>query len=101
VDRAELIQRLSGRRVCKNCGAVYHITAKPTLKSGVCDVCGGEVYQRADDKEDVIETRLLTYEKSTQLLKEYYQGMKKFMQLDGTGSTEAIFSRIKDALKLK
>src|SRR6185312_9322053 len=58
VPKEELLGRLTGRRVCKSCGAVYHIDSKPPKVAGVCDVCGGEVVQRNDDKEDVIATRL-------------------------------------------
>lgn len=60
-----LMKRLSGRRVCKNCGTVYHVDAKPPKRAGVCDVCGGEVIQRPDDKAEVIGTRLKAYDEST------------------------------------
>lgn len=93
-----LISRLTGRRVCKGCGAVYHVDSKPTQKSGVCDVCGGEVIQRADDKEDVIKDRLEVYRKSTAPLIDYYQAQNKLLDIDGTGATEAVFERIKAAV---
>lgn len=93
-----LISRLTGRRVCKGCGAVYHVDSKPTQKQGVCDVCGGEVIQRADDKEDVIKDRLEVYRKSTAPLIDYYQAQNKLLDIDGTGATEAVFERIKTAV---
>ena len=93
-----LISRLTGRRVCKGCGAVYHVEAKPTQKDGVCDICGGEVVQRSDDMEDVIKDRLEVYKKNTAPLIEYYQEQKKLLDINGTGATEAVFERIKSAV---
>lgn len=93
-----LIKRLSGRRVCKNCGAVYHVDSKPSRKPSVCDVCEGEVYQRNDDKAEVISTRLQTYSEFTSPLKEYYQKAGKFVLVDGNRSTEAVYEDIKNLL---
>jgi adenylate kinase len=73
VERAILLRRLTGRRICKSCGAVYHMTNKPPKKDGVCDVDGGELYQRADDSEATILNRLEVYEKQTAPLVAYYQ----------------------------
>lgn len=95
-----LLERLTGRRVCKNCGATYHVTAKPTRKPGVCDVCGGDVVQRPDDKEDVIRTRLEAYKNSTRPLKEYYKA-KGLQEIDGTGLSEDVYGRIAKALEVK
>ncbi len=80
-----LMGRLAGRRVCRNCAAVYHVESKPSKKPGVCDNCGGEVYQRADDKEDVIRTRLEAYETSTKPLRSITrprapQSIKRWME---------------------
>ena len=72
-----LLKRLTGRRVCKSCAAVYHIESRPTIKDGVCDSCGGEVVQRNDDKEDVIANRLKAYEEFTMPLKNYYKKNKQ------------------------
>jgi adenylate kinase len=96
-----LLSRLTGRRVCRNCGAVYHMEAKPPRKAGVCDACGGEVYQRADDKEDVIRTRLEAYETSTRPLRDYYKAKGPYVEIDGTGSSEDVFGRIKRAMQVK
>jgi adenylate kinase len=95
VPMSVLTKRLTGRRVCKNCGAVYHIEAKPTQKPGVCDVCGGEVYQRNDDKAEVIENRLKTYEEFTSPLKDYYKKAGKFAVVDGNRGETEVFTDIK------
>ncbi len=90
-----LSDRLTGRRVCKNCGAVYHIQSKPTKKPGACDACGGEVYQRNDDKLEVIENRLRTYEEFTSPLKDYYRRAGKFAVVDGNRGETEVFADIK------
>ncbi len=91
-----LLGRLAGRRVCRTCATVYHIESKPPTKENVCDACGGEVYQRADDKEEVIRTRLEAYETSTRPLKEYYKakGPQTYVEIDGTGTSEQVFERL-------
>lgn len=95
-----LLGRLTGRRVCKNCGTTYHIEAKPPRVDGVCEVCGGQVVQRPDDKEDVIRTRLEAYETSTRPLKDYYKAKGPFVVVDGTGTSEEVFERIAKALQV-
>jgi adenylate kinase len=89
-----LMGRLTGRRVCKNCGATYHVDAKPPKKAGVCDVCGGEVVQRPDDHPNAIGTRLEAYESSTRPLKSYYSDRKLLREVDGTGEAEDVFKRV-------
>jgi adenylate kinase len=96
-----LLDRLTGRRVCKACGAVYHIKTKSTKVAGVCDVCGGEVVQRADDFEDVIGNRLRAYEESTRPLKEHYKSRGPYVEVDGTGSSEDVFERVINVLQVK
>jgi adenylate kinase len=98
VPREELLSRLTGRRVCKSCGAVYHIKTKPTKVAGVCDTCGGDVVQRNDDKEDVIATRLKTYEDNTLPLRAYFREQKRYVELNGNQGTEAVFTLIKNAI---
>lgn len=83
-----LIARLGGRRVCRSCGAVYHITNKPPQKEGVCDLCGGELYQRADDSEATILNRLDVYEKQTAPLISYYQKKNLIRTIDASGKPE-------------
>jgi adenylate kinase len=70
---AIIIDRLSGRRVCRKCGATFHIKNIPPKKPGICDTCGGELYQREDDKEEVIKSRIEEYNKKTAPLIEYYK----------------------------
>ena len=98
VPREELLGRLTGRRVCKSCGAVYHVQAKPPKIAGVCDVCGGEVIQRNDDKEEVIATRLKSYEENTLPLRAYYKELGKYVEINGARETEAVYSEIKNIL---
>lgn len=99
VPQKDLLERLSGRRVCKNCGAVYHVSNSPPKKDGVCDNCGGEVYQRKDDASEAIKTRLEAYEKSTAPLKEFYMSKGLFVSINGLGTTESVFKRISPFLK--
>lgn len=94
VPRGDLLARLTGRRVCVSCGAVFHRDTKPTQKEGVCDVCGGQVVQRKDDQEDVIRTRLEAYDKSTSPLKKYFADKGSYVEVDGTGTTEAVYGRL-------
>lgn len=94
-----LFERLTGRRVCKNCGAVYHMSYKPPAKEGVCDVCGGEVYQRKDDSEDVIGHRLKTYEQSTFPVKKYYEEKGLLQIVDGQGELSEIEKRVESIVK--
>jgi len=94
-----LMSRLTGRRVCKNCGTVYHVVSKPSKTEGVCDKCGGEVVQRNDDKEDVIATRLKTYDEFTSPLKEFYKKAGKYIEVDGNKGTEEVYSEIEKVIK--
>lgn len=95
VPQAILEDRLTGRRVCKNCGTVYHIKTKAPQKEGVCDACGGEVYQRNDDKADVIGNRLKAYEEFTSPLKEYYKRAGKYAEVNGNRGEIDIFADIR------
>jgi adenylate kinase len=99
VPQKVLLERLGGRRVCKNCGAVYHTQTSPPKVKDVCDKCGGEVYQRKDDAPEAIETRLEAYEKSTAPLKEFYQKKGLFISIDGVGESKDVFERIRPFLK--
>lgn len=85
-----IIQRLGGRRVCRNCGALYHIRNKPPKKDKICDLCGGELYQRADDNEVTIRTRIDVYLKSTRQVIDYYQAQGKLKKLDGDKDSEEV-----------
>ncbi len=94
VDFEELVRRLTGRRTCKNCGAMFHILFQPPKEEGKCDRCGGPLYQRTDDHEETIRTRLKEYEKQTAPLVDYYQKKKLLRSIDGVGEAEQIFVRI-------
>ncbi len=82
-----LLRRLTGRRVCRKCGALFHMTNKPPLKPGVCDACGGELYQRTDDNEETIKARMQVYQTSTQPIIDYYAKQHKLKIIDGNLET--------------
>jgi len=93
-----IIKRLSGRRSC-SCGAVYHIESKKSEEDGICDLCGGLLYQREDDREEVIRNRLEQYEKQTLPLIEYYEKEGKLRTINGDQSIEDVFNDVIRALK--
>lgn len=97
VDDEELVTRLTGRRMCKGCGESFHVVFNPSVREGVCDRCGGELYQRDDDKEDTIRQRLAVYSEQTQPLITYYEKQGKLRRIEGTGSIQDIFSRVLEA----
>lgn len=101
VPGSDLLGRLSGRRVCRNCGAVFHVVSRPPRTGGTCDVCGGDVVQRPDDREEVIQTRLDAYESSTRPLKDYYRAKGLFVNVDGLGTSEDVYSRLVKAVQVK
>jgi len=94
VPNEELITRLTGRRTCRQCGAMYHVVFNPPKEEGKCDKCGGELYQRDDDKEETIRQRLEVYEAQTAPLIDYYGKKGVLYNIDGTGSIEEIFQGI-------
>lgn len=98
VPRADLLMRLSGRRVCGTCGATYHVSSKPPKNEGICDLCGGVVAQRKDDLEEVVGTRLQAYEESTSPLREYFKKSGLYREIDGTGDSESVFRRLRSAM---
>ncbi|MEG0662548.1 MAG: adenylate kinase [Anaerovoracaceae bacterium] len=98
VDKAELMARLTGRRVCKACGATYHAVNIPPKKEGVCDVCGGELYQRADDAADTVANRIEVYNSQTKPLLTYYDDAKNITHLDGVIGLENVFAKIVETL---
>jgi adenylate kinase len=95
----DLMKRLTGRRTCRGCGQMYNIYFSPPQKEGVCDKCGGELYQRDDDREETIRRRLEVYEAKTAPLIQYYEGKGILKRIQGTGSIEEIFQRLTAALK--
>jgi adenylate kinase len=94
VPRAELVRRLSGRRTCEACGTMFHVIFNPPTKAGVCDRCGGKLVQRSDDREETIEARLVVYERDTMPLEGFYRTRHLLRQVDGTGTTDAVFAEI-------
>jgi adenylate kinase len=98
VPDEEIVKRISGRRTCANCGAMYHTIFDPPRNLNVCNVCNGELYQREDDAEDTVRMRLEVYRDSTRPLLEHYQRMGLLAQVDGIGSPEEIHQRILAAL---
>lgn len=92
ISDEEVIKRLSGRRVCPNCGAVYHTVYNPPKKEGICDKCGSSLIQRDDDKEEVIKKRLEVYHQQTLPLIDYYKG--KLVAIDATQEKEYIYNKI-------
>jgi len=98
VPRETLLKRLTGRRVCKSCGAVYHLINMPSKKAGVCDVDGGELYQRADDCEDTILNRLEVYEKQTAPLINFYQQQSLLCDIDAGRDAAATSASVLDVL---
>jgi adenylate kinase len=101
VDRQELVSRLTGRRVCSQCGETFHVSSKPPRQASICDKCGGKLEQRVDDHEEVIVNRLDVYEKSTAPLKSYFEKQKKFVLIHGMGSPDQVFNLISQEIKGK
>jgi len=98
VPRADLIERLAGRLVCRTCGTMFHRTFDPPATSAVCDRCGGELYQRADDREDRITRRLDQLAKEVTPVAEYYRRGHLLRTIDGTGSRDEVLRRITASL---
>ena len=98
VEKEELITRLTGRRVCKACGASYHVVNIPPKKEGVCDICGGELVQRADDNIETVTNRIDVYEAQTKPLIDYYEKAGNIAHIDGSTGLENVFADIVKAL---
>jgi len=99
VDENELIERLTGRRVCGDCGANYHVKYKPPKVRNVCDQCGGDLYQRDDDTLATVKERLEVYKKQTEPLISFYQERELLSKIDGNQDIEGVFEQIDSALK--
>ncbi len=98
VPDEEIIKRISGRRTCRNCGAMYHVIFDPPRNVNTCNDCNGELYQREDDAEDTVRMRLEVYAAATQPLLEFYQRRGMLARIDGIGRLEDVQRRIVDAL---
>lgn len=99
VDKAFLVDRLTGRRVCRTCGATYHIANKAPKVEGVCDKCGGELYQRGDDTIETVSNRLDVYAAQTAPLIDYYKSKGIMSSIDGSKSMEYVLADIRTALE--
>ena len=98
VPDEELVSRLTQRRSCPECNAVYHLTNKPPAKEGICDKCGAALFQRDDDKEETVKNRLEVYRKNTFPLIEYYEKRGKLVTIPGVGDISEIYSAVKKSL---
>ena len=94
VPDENIVNRMSGRRACLNCGATYHIVFNPTKTEGVCDACGNETVLRDDDKPETVQKRLTVYHDQTQPLIDYYKNMNILKSVDGTKPMDEVFSDI-------
>ncbi len=98
VDKEELITRLTGRRVCKVCGASFHVVSVPPKQEGVCDFCGGELIQRADDNLETVTNRIEVYEAQTMPLIDYYEKAGNIAHINGAASLDEVFGDIVKAI---
>ena len=94
VPDEEIVKRISGRRTCRNCNAMYHVVFEPPKKPGVCDKCGGELYQRDDDAEETVRERLKVYAETTRPLLDHYARLGLLAQVDGVGRPDEVEKRI-------
>lgn len=98
VPREEIVRRLTGRRSCPTCQAVYHVAFSPPKQEGICDRCGGELVQRSDDKPETVERRLTVYEEQTAPLIAYYRQRTLLSDVDGSGTVEEVQRRVMELL---
>jgi adenylate kinase len=101
VPDEDIQRRMSGRRVCERCGAVFHVEHRPPRAEGVCDICGGAVVQRADDAPETVLNRLRVYHENTEPVKGYYSRLGKLRPVSGTGGIPEIGARMLEALGLR
>ncbi|GMR00046.1 MAG: adenylate kinase [Zetaproteobacteria bacterium] len=95
----DLLERLSGRLICRACGFGFHRHYSPPREAGRCDRCDGELYQREDDREEVIANRLRVYRDQTEPLLVYYNGRPGFIRLDASGEMQAVYTALKEAVR--
>jgi adenylate kinase len=98
---AEIVDRLCGRRTCSKCKAVFHATARPPAREGVCDLCGAALVQRDDDRPESVRVRMQAYEESTRPLADYYRDTGRLLTINAEGSPEAILERTMARLQAK
>jgi adenylate kinase len=95
----ELVSRATGRRICKNCGATYHVLFNPAVSPDECDKCHGPIFQRDDDREETVKKRLTVYQSQTQPLIEYYRGKGLYTEIDGRQPIDKVFEDIEIGLR--
>ena len=99
VDNEVLVGRLSGRLICRDCGASYHVQFNPPEKDKVCDECGGELFQREDDQEETVRSRLTVFAERTQPLVEFYRKQGIYEKIDGDQEPQQVLDAILDAIQ--
>jgi adenylate kinase len=100
ISDEEIEERMEGRRACLKCGATYHVVSNPPKKEGVCDLCGGELTIRDDDRPETVKKRLSVYHSETEPLKDFYKSRGKLKTVEGVGSIDAITESIFKALEI-
>ncbi len=98
VPAEDVVRRIAGRRTCRRCGAMYHVTYSPSREPGRCDACGGETVQREDDREETVQRRLAVYAEQTAPLLAHYEAAGLLRRVAGTGGIDEIFRRSLQAL---
>ncbi|UCG04729.1 MAG: adenylate kinase [Candidatus Heimdallarchaeota archaeon] len=101
VNYGLLIERITGRRTCKQCGAIYHIKYSPSKKEGICDKCSGRLFQREDDVEETVKKRIATYEHETKPLIEFYQQQGILERLTSDGTIDEMYQKFSSLLRMK
>lgn len=99
VSEEELVRRLTGRRVCPECGATYHREFEPPAEEGVCDECGSELTQRDDDTEDIVRERIRVYQENTEPVVEHYRESGELIEVDGEGSPAEVWEELRAAIE--
>ncbi len=99
VDEDVLVDRLTGRRVCEECGATYHVDFNPPEEEGVCDECGGDLYQREDDTEETARERIRVYDENTQPVVQFYDDEGRLVRIDGEQTPDEVWDDVKDAIE--
>ncbi len=98
VPEEEVVKRLSARRICPSCGAVYNLITSPPKREGICDRCGAALVQRDDDREEVVRERIRVYREQTEPIVEFYRRKGVLVVVDGLGSPQEVFSRLQRAI---
>jgi len=101
VSESELVERLTGRRICPDCGATYHVRFDPPSEAGVCEACGAELVQRGDDTEETVRERLRVYEENTGPVVEQFRERGNLVEIDGERPPDEVFADVRDAVEAR